>query len=110
ARVRARHEPPRLAPSLKELQVTKLQRQAADSGDRLASLNAAQLLEQLFVMTAFYEPREAMNAGDPARALALLDIAEAIHPGVAFVCSSRQEALTRAGRADAAAELRCPSN
>ncbi len=110
ARARRESESPRLSPSLKELEIARLQRQAADTSDRYAALGAAQLLEQVFVVTAFYEPREALASGRPERALALLEIADAIHPGAPFVCASRREALRKLGRTAEAAALRCSSD
>lgn len=110
ARARRESESPRLSPSLKELEIARLQRQAADTSDRYAALGAAQLLEQVFVVTAFYEPREALASGHPERALALLEIADAIHPGAPFVCASRREALRKLGRTAEAAALRCSSD
>ncbi len=107
ARTREGTKPQDLSESLKALQFARLEQQAADSSDRLAALGAAQLLEQVFVVTAFYEPRQALAEKNPARALALLAIAEAIHPGAPVVCASRREALEQLGRAD---EVRaCPA-
>jgi predicted esterase len=110
ARTRESHEQQKLSQSLKELQIMRLVKQAADTGDRSSALGAAQLLEQVFVVTAFYEPREALAGGNPARALGLLDIAEAIHPGSPFVCASRKEVLEKLGRAAEADAIRCPSS
>lgn len=110
ASARARTEQKQLTSSLKELQIARLQREAADTSDRYAALGAAQLLEQVFVVTAFYEPRQALAGQNPARALAFLEIAESIHPGVPFVCASRKEALEKSGRADEASAIHCASN
>ncbi len=109
-KLRSAASPPPLSRALKELEIARLQRQAADSTDRDAALGAAQMLENAFVITVFYEPREAMQSGNPTRALALLDIAEAIHPGAAIICTSREAALTALGRSADAAALRCTSN
>lgn len=107
AKVRQADAAPSLPAARKELQLQRLARQAADSGDRPAALEATQLLEQVFVVTAFYEPREALAAGHPARALALLEIAESIHAGTSLVCERRREALADLGRAREAAALPC---
>lgn len=108
--LRSASAPPALSRALKELQIARLQRQTADTTDRDAARGAAQMLENVFVITAFYEPREAMQSGDPARALALLEIAETIHPGAAIICTGRQAALTSLGRLADAAALPCASN
>jgi hypothetical protein len=110
ARVRENREQRPLAQDLKELQIARLQREASDSGDRFGALGAAQLLEQVFVVTAFYEPREALAGGNAGRALALLEIADAIHPGAPFVCVSRKEVLGKLGRAAEADTIRCSPN
>jgi hypothetical protein len=62
------------------------------------------------VVTAFYEPREALAGGNAGRALALLEIADAIHPGAPFVCVSRKEVLGKLGRAAEADTIRCSPN
>jgi len=110
ARTREAAKPEALSRSLKALQITRLKEQAAETSDRIAALGAEQSLEQIFVVTAFYEPRAALAGKNPARALALLAIAETIHPGTPFVCASRKEALAAQGRTEEATALRCTSN
>jgi len=110
ARTREAAKPEALSRSLKALQITRLKERAAETSDRIAALGAEQSLEQIFVVTAFYEPRAALAGKNPARALALLAIAETIHPGTPFVCASRKEALAAQGRMEEATALRCTSN
>ena len=97
---------PELSHLLKELSIRKLQREAANQSDSLGALAAQRLLEQDFTWASFYWPRN-MAAGDPAKILVLLDLAEIIHPGRQGVCESRREALRKLGRADSAGAGAC---
>lgn len=96
-RLRAARKSPSLAAALEELQVRRWQR-AARERDTVAAYAAARRLEDIMVMTSYYGPRDYLAAGDGARALALLDIAEAIRPGLPHVCEARAKALRLLGR------------
>jgi hypothetical protein len=106
--VRHSDQPPNLARSLDDLSIRRLQGEARDSRDTVRALAAQRLLEHAFVVTAFYEPRDAFDASNPARALALLEVAEAIHPGIPFVCHDRKRALAWLGRDTTAAACEAP--
>lgn len=106
-RVRLGTKPPSQADGLKAIELRRLARAAADTADRIGALAAARLLEQAFVTLSFYEPRQWLDRGDGARAVALLDLAEAIHPGRPHVCTARRKALTLLGRTAEAEALSC---
>lgn len=107
--LRVRMEPtaPRLDEALRALDIRKFQRQAADSSDPVGALAAQRMLSQAFVTVASYDAREYLRRGDGARALAVLEVAEAIFPGRTHVCENRRRALTLLGRAADALALRC---
>jgi hypothetical protein len=92
---------------LKQLSIGRLQREAANQGDSALALSAQRLLEQVFSFASFYWPRIAFDDGNPAKALAVLELAEVIHPGREGVCENRKEALRQLGRADSAAATSC---
>jgi predicted esterase len=100
-RVRRTARPPSRSSALRELDIARLQRTAAGT-DTLEAQAATRSLEQIFVATSFYVPRDLIARGDPARALAILEIAGAIHPANPQVLISRARALARMGRDDAA--------
>jgi predicted esterase len=84
--------PPSLDRSLKTLQVAELQKRRADMRDTVAALAAGRLLEHIVVFSSFYEPRDYLEKGDAARALAILALGEAVGPGPG-VCYNRARAL-----------------
>ncbi len=106
-RVQAGDRPPGVKEGLQQLEVEKLRRQAADSGDPIGRGVAIRQLEQAFIAVAFYEPRGYLARGEAAKALALLELAEAIRPGRSSVCAARQQALRLLGRAAEAGALSC---
>lgn len=101
-------KPPTLAQALARLQVDELQRRATNPADSMSAHAAERSLEQLWVYTSFYEPRDYLARGDATRALAVLDIAERVRPGHPDVCYFRAQALTRLGRnGEALAAVEC---
>ena len=94
--------------SIERLRIRELQAQAEDAEDRYEALSARRRLENAFVHLSFYQPREYMKSAEPARALALLQLADVIKPEQPFVCYSRAQALTQLGRVEEAVEaVRC---
>lgn len=81
------------APWLERLQVAKLQR-VADGKDTLAAEAAYRELALAFTEFSFYEVRTLESAGDHARALLVLQVADGIRPGTPQVCA-RIAALAR---------------
>ena len=69
---------------------------------------ATRMLETVFVYTAFYEVSRLLAAGDPSRALAMLEIAAAARPSRPQICWNRARALAQTGDRDGALEaLEC---
>ena len=100
--------PPPLSRSMSQLQIRPLMKRAAGTDDPADALAAQRLLELVFSSTAFYEPRDYMTAGDPARALAMLQVADVIKPKSPQVCWGIAKAQTRLGRIDEALDaLEC---
>jgi predicted esterase len=107
AGVRTARQPPTLAKAVDELQIERLRREAT-AGDPASARAAQRLLESAFVRTAFYEPRDYLERGDRARALAVLDIAQAVKPSDPLVCYSRARVYAALGRPqDALRALDC---
>ncbi len=97
-----------LSQVLKHFDVPATQRLATDQTDREASTAAQRRLEHLYVMTAFYEPRDRFARNDPAGALQMLQIAEVIKPHTPWLCYDRARALAALNRtAEALAALAC---
>jgi len=67
------------------------------------------LLSYAFLVLASYESSEAFRENNPARALALLDVADAIRPGSASVCARRKRAMGMMGRDTSEAAQPCPA-
>lgn len=100
--------PPPLDQMLDRLQIADLKRRAAQTSDTIDALAARRCLENVLVYTSFYEPREFLTQGEPARALALLDVAREIRAEEPSVCYRRAWALAGLGRPDdAVAALQC---
>ncbi len=101
-------KPESLSKVLKHFDVPATQRLAADQTDREASTAAQRRLEHLYVMTAFYEPRDRFEKNDPTGALGMLEIAEVIRPHTPWLCYDRARALAALNRlAEAMAALAC---
>jgi tetratricopeptide (TPR) repeat protein len=99
--------PEPLEKSLEKVQLRELERRMA-SGDSIDANAAERGLEQLWVYTSFYEPQDYLNRGDPTRALAILDVAQAMRPNDPDVCYNRARALARIGQESGAVEaLEC---
>jgi hypothetical protein len=109
AKVRASTEPPDLQSSLKALKIRELEREAAQATDSLAVQAVRRLLSYAFLVMASYESSEAFRANNPARALALLDVADAIRPGSPGVCDRRKRAMAMLGQDTSAAARPCPA-
>jgi len=100
--------PPPLSRSLAQLQIRPLMKRAAATDNPADALAAQRLLELVFSSVAFYEPRDYMTAGDPARALAMLQVADVIKPKSPQVCWGIAKAQTQLGHIDEALDaLEC---
>ncbi len=99
--------PPTTESALKKLRIEKLKKQA-DSEDVEVASAAKRMLATAFVNTAFYEPRDYIEAKDYDRALGILRIADAIYPGTPRVCYQIARSEAQLGNVDAAlAALDC---
>ncbi|HSB54403.1 MAG TPA: hypothetical protein VLD58_08605 [Gemmatimonadales bacterium] len=72
--------PPSVASSLKSLDIARLRREQESRQDTAAAFAAGRLLAHVQAAVGFYEPRDYLVEGDSARALALLELAQAVHP------------------------------
>jgi len=84
--------PPGVDRALKTLEIDRLKKRLADTSDRESALAAGRMLAQAAVFTSFYEPRDYLARQEPARALAMLAIAEAVRPR-SSICYDRARAL-----------------
>lgn len=101
-------EPPRHETSLRRLRIESLRRRAEGSDDELDRHAARRMLEHIFVGASFYAPRTYLKEGQPERALAWLQIAEAISSGTPGVCYRRARANAQLGRTEEALkDLEC---
>jgi tetratricopeptide (TPR) repeat protein len=102
-----RSGPPPLEEALDQLQLRELEQRAAGT-DTLDANAAERGLEQLWVYSSFYEPMDYFHRGAPERALAMLDVAQAMRPNHPEVCYNRARALVRLGHEHEAIEaLEC---
>jgi predicted esterase len=85
-----------------QLRIRDLQRRARNTTDSLGAQASQRMLENVFVLAAFYEPREYLAVREAERALALLALANEIKPGAPMVCYNRARALALLGRRDEA--------
>lgn len=85
------------APWLDRLQVATLRRVTAGD-DTLAAEAASRELALAFTEFSFYESRTLESAGDDARALLVLQIADGIRPGTPQVCARIAALARRLGR------------
>ena len=86
--------PEALQESLEKAQLRDLERRAA-SPDSIDANAAERGLEQLWVYTSFYEPQDYLDRGDPTRALAILEVAQAMRPSHPDVCYNQARAYAR---------------
>ena len=93
-----------LKESLYDLRIEALKRDAGQTEDRITGDGAKRLLALALASTAFYEPRDHLANGDPARALAVLRVAEAIEPDSPQVCYNLARALAQLDRKAEAVE------
>jgi hypothetical protein len=99
--------PQPLESALEKVQLRSLQQRAAGS-DSIDANAAERGLEQLWVYASFYEPQDYLDRGDPKRALAILDVAQAMRPNHPDVCYNQARALAREGQKGPAIEaLEC---
>ena len=108
-KVRASSEPPELERSLKDLKIRQLEREAETGTDTLTVQAVRRLLSYAFLVLASYESSDAFREDNPARALALLDVANAIQPGSPSVCARRKRAMGMLGRDTSEAAQPCPA-
>ncbi|HEY5218447.1 MAG TPA: hypothetical protein VIJ16_01500, partial [Gemmatimonadaceae bacterium] len=87
--LRRRPGVPDLRRLTEELHIGEYQRWAADASDSVRAVWAARRLADIYAQVSFYEPEAYIQANDPARALAMLDIATEIHPDTPVVCLER---------------------
>jgi tetratricopeptide (TPR) repeat protein len=100
--------PQPLERALQQLRIRDLQRRAENTADSLGAQASQRMLENVFVMAAFYEPREYLAVGEAERALALLALANEIKPDAPMVCYNRARALALLGQPDEAiSDLDC---
>jgi hypothetical protein len=103
-KMRATDVPPQpLARSLLELDVRKLQRQAAGDDPQVAR-SAQRRLESLYVQASFYLANEFEEAGELGRAAAVLEVAAASFPDRPRAAWRRVEVYTLSHRLDEAFE------
>ena len=102
--------PPSTAAAVRELDLVSLQRRAADTTDRLDAEAAQRTLNNVRTVLGYYEPRRYFASHDPARAVALLQVARAMQPTDPSDCwwLARGYALL-AQRAKALDALQCAS-
>lgn len=96
-RIETSERPPSGRESLGRLDLPALRRQAADTSDVYASRAARRMLSIALTHTGYYAAEENLARGRPARALALLRIANEISPGDAFLCRRQLVAHTLLG-------------
>lgn len=96
---------PSVEKALKTLQVAELKRIKANTRDTAAAQAASRLLSHVEAFSSFYEPQDYMALGDPARALAMLDLAQAVRPSRG-ICEKRAEALEMLKRPEEAAKAK----
>jgi hypothetical protein len=90
---------------MRELEIERLQRLAADEGAGLDARRTAQrLLETAATQTGFYLARDFLGSGQYRRAAVVLEVAAAIHPERAFLHYNLACARARSGQRAAALE------
>jgi hypothetical protein len=99
-RIRTARPPPDPGTVARELGLEQLRRRRAGT-DRQDALQAGRLLELVYVRASFYLPRQALEEGEPSRALVALEVADRAAPGRVRTCLFRARAHALAGRIDA---------
>jgi dienelactone hydrolase len=90
---------------MRELEIERLQRRAADeTASRDARRTAQRLLETAGTQTGFYLAREFLGSGQYARAAVVLEVATAIHPQRAHLWYNLACARSRNGQRASAVE------
>lgn len=79
-RFRTANKPPSVESGLKALDIARLKRVEEDRSDTVAALAAGRLLSHVRAATGFYEPQDYLAKGDSARALAMLELNQAVNP------------------------------
>ncbi len=90
--------PPPLSRSLRTLQIKDLQRRAESAGDPLGAAAARRWLENAYVLTSFYVPRDLLDRNEPEFSLAALQIAAGIKPISARICLGEARAYAQMGK------------
>ncbi len=91
-----------------DLRIVQFQQWATDRQDSVRAMWAERRLAELYVQASFYEPEAYIAVKDQSRALAMLTIAEMIHPRSPTVCRERARAYALSGDAGSTLdELRC---
>ncbi len=91
------------------LQIPALRSRAQGDGETARA--AQRLLEYVFVVAAFYEPRRYLAEDALDRAQAFLDLADAVKPGHPGVCAGLAHVHARSGRtAEALEALGCAAD
>lgn len=102
ARLRDVGEPMPAGRVMRELEIERLQRRAAEGGD--AGSTAERLLETAATQTGFYLARDFLASGQYLRAAVVLEVATAIHPQYAHLWYNLACARARSGQRQAALE------
>ena len=89
--------PPLTSRSLNTLEIARLKRRQ-ESRDRFDGEAARRILGHVYSYTAFYETHRYLEEDRPDRALAMLAIADAIHPDSPRVCLGQARAYARLGQ------------
>ena len=99
---------PSVSDARKRLGIDELLETSQSTEDTLRAQGAQRRLENAFVQLSFYTPRNMLQRSLPDRALAALDVADAIKPHDPRVCWFRARAFAQAERvSDALQEIAC---
>jgi predicted esterase len=99
---------PSVSNARRQLGIDELLATSQSAEDTLRAHGAKRRLENAFVQLSFYTPRNMLQRSLPDRALAALDIADAIKPHNPRVCWFRSRAFAQAERvSDALQEIAC---
>ncbi|MGH7671061.1 MAG: hypothetical protein ACRENQ_16375, partial [Gemmatimonadaceae bacterium] len=91
-----------------DLEIARYQQWAGDAQDSVRAIWAQRRLAGLYAQVSFYEPEAYIAVNDESRALAMLAIAEMIHPRAPVACRERARAYAlRRDSEGTLDELRC---